>query len=613
LFAALVLGASITGYQRLFSTFNPLDDEGYVMLSLASVLEGQPLYDATYSQYGPAFFEVETLLHRWTGLPVSHDVTRLKSLLTWLAVAGVAAAFIYRLTASRLFSACSFLLCFFHLERLVMEPGHPQELCALLVTATLYVLTFCRDSASNRWAALLAGLCCGVLSMMKINMGGLLSVAVALTFVLSLPRHGARTVLLGSLAIACLALPWVLTCARLQGLPDWQLPAAVTAGLAATLVAAGRHNHPSRTTSGNLWSFIAAHLATCLVFSVAVWLRGTSWRGLFSGLVWQHVEFGDRFYAAAPLSPWTFGWAISGLGLSFIAIRRSAPSIPDTVRKLSVALLLAMGVRSLLDSTAALPIPDGGHDVGSAALLIGFVTPWVWVALSRSGLSDEPSHSGEDSRHFVARLGLCLVAALQPLGAFPIPGTQLAVGSVPLVLVTVLLTFDLLQALPETDRSNVVFRRVAIGMLSVLLVSTLLWRDVHHTRCRRAMTALELPGAARLRLPAREAEQFRWLTRTLRSRYESFVAFPNAQNSVYFWTQMRPLSGFNATLWPIMLNDQQQLHVVDALRQTAEVGVIRNQTDQPARLPATPLVRYLETHFAPVERHNAFELWERRR
>jgi hypothetical protein len=127
------------------------------------------------------------------------------------------------------------------------------------------------------------------------------------------------------------------------------------------------------------------------------------------------------------------------------------------------------------------------------------------------------------------------------------------------------------------------------------------------------MTALALPGAARLRLPAREAEQFRWLTRTLRSRYESFVAFPNAQNSVYFWTQMRPLSGFNATLWPIMLNDQQQLHVVDALRQTAEVGVIRNQTDQPARLPATPLVRYLETHFAPVERHNAFELWERRR
>lgn len=44
------------GFQQIFSTFASYDDEGYVMLSLVSYQDGKPLYDETYSQYGPFFF-----------------------------------------------------------------------------------------------------------------------------------------------------------------------------------------------------------------------------------------------------------------------------------------------------------------------------------------------------------------------------------------------------------------------------------------------------------------------------------------------------------------------------------------------------------------------------
>ena len=57
------------------------------MVSLDSFLSGQPLYDSTYSQYGPAYYCLQSLLHGNGGLPITHDVTRMKTLVTWLAIA----------------------------------------------------------------------------------------------------------------------------------------------------------------------------------------------------------------------------------------------------------------------------------------------------------------------------------------------------------------------------------------------------------------------------------------------------------------------------------------------------------------------------------------------
>ena len=56
------------GFQQVFSTHADYDDEGYVMLSLVSYMNGGSLYDETYTQYGPFYFSAQSLFHQLTGL-----------------------------------------------------------------------------------------------------------------------------------------------------------------------------------------------------------------------------------------------------------------------------------------------------------------------------------------------------------------------------------------------------------------------------------------------------------------------------------------------------------------------------------------------------------------
>src|SRR5262245_37072848 len=121
-----MLGAGFAAYQQIFSTYAAYDDEGYLMLSLRSFIAGEPLYDAVYTQYGPAYYAGETVFHRVSGLPITHDVTRMKTLGTWLAAALLAGLLLLRLTGSPPFAVMAGLATFFHLDRFCLEPGHPQ-------------------------------------------------------------------------------------------------------------------------------------------------------------------------------------------------------------------------------------------------------------------------------------------------------------------------------------------------------------------------------------------------------------------------------------------------------------------------------------------------------
>ena len=62
------------------------DDESYVMLSLQTFFQGERLYGETYTQYGPAYYLIQSPLHRWLEIPITHDIVRLKTVLTWFAI-----------------------------------------------------------------------------------------------------------------------------------------------------------------------------------------------------------------------------------------------------------------------------------------------------------------------------------------------------------------------------------------------------------------------------------------------------------------------------------------------------------------------------------------------
>src|SRR5262249_17339927 len=151
---------------------------------------------------------------------------------------------------------------------------------------------------------------------------------------------------------------------------------------------------------------------------------------------------------------------------------------------------------------------------GGSGLLVGLAAPALWVLLARDELDDE---------RFVARLALCLVAALQPLGAYPSPGTQMAIGSVAVVVAPIVVLGDAARAVPRAH--------VALPALAASLVVILAVRDVVLHARRAAMTSLDLPGAARVRMPARDAARYRWLAATLRANADTFVFGEHARDS----------------------------------------------------------------------------------
>src|SRR5262249_44527311 len=90
LFAAagvLLIGAAVAyAWFTIFS--RPMSpDEGYLMITIQSFLEGAPLYDSVFTQYGPAYYFYEWLLKTVLAVPLTHDATRMLGIIHWLATA----------------------------------------------------------------------------------------------------------------------------------------------------------------------------------------------------------------------------------------------------------------------------------------------------------------------------------------------------------------------------------------------------------------------------------------------------------------------------------------------------------------------------------------------
>lgn len=75
--AVLAVAVSVTAFCTVCTDFWAYDDMGYFMLTQKTLAAGHPLYDQTFTQYGPAYYAWEQLLHAITRLPLSHDSTLL--------------------------------------------------------------------------------------------------------------------------------------------------------------------------------------------------------------------------------------------------------------------------------------------------------------------------------------------------------------------------------------------------------------------------------------------------------------------------------------------------------------------------------------------------------
>ncbi|MBC8351834.1 MAG: hypothetical protein H8E66_07585 [Planctomycetes bacterium] len=605
--ALLIVAIGFASYQRLFSAFAAYDDEGYVMLSLRQFMAGGVLYDDVYSQYGPAYYWIASAFHRITDWPVTHDVTRIKTLVVWMSVSLFAAGWLYRVTHSGAITIAGLLFVSFHLERLAMEPGHPQELCILAVAACMFLGTFVRGDAKDLRVIFAMGVATALCLMTKVNVGLFLFLSLSAALLFATGRSHLRSILLGSVLAAMIALPIVIGRQELLSWHGYRLPVLLTVAVALTSWICTRVDlKPILELRHTLCLWGATCLVTAMI-AIGTIAAGTSLADLAEGLLFQHMRFVDIHYHAPPIHALAPLAAV--VALLFVRSASTGSKAIRVIQFVAVVLVVGSGIRHLIETFQ--PLYHGSQDRGQIGLLVSYFLPFVWIILLplRDHLKD---HRSATSETYFARLSLCLIAALQPLIAHPVPGTQMAIGSLALVVAMITAIHDAIESLRGKECfGSFAIPRFATGLVGLLL-ATMFCRGAYLWIERERMPSMDLDGASRLNLPQELVATERWTVEQLRKRADTFVCLPSGHNSLYLWTGIEPPTGSNATVWQDLLSDDQQREIVAALDARERVCIVVEQSEPPSLRTDGPLLDYILANFEAVSTYGTREIWQRR-
>ena len=578
------------GHRLVFAQFQGYDDEGYLLITVQQFLQGSPLYDDVYTQYGPAYYLWQQLLHGLIGIPVTHDATRVITVVVWLVCSALAGVPVWLLTRRLLLAVIGMAMTFFHLTQLTYEPGHPQELCLMGVMGVVAVAMW-RLLAHGHLgtpAALAVGALVAITALTKVNVGGFLIGAVTLGLLISLRDAPWRRPLLRVVMLSALAAVPALLRADLFRTDITVWVVAISSGLLAAFVvdsddAAG----DGVVTARELVACVAGFVIVSTVVVAAIVAEGTSLRALFEGLLVWPLRFPAVF--SRPLPVPTLAAVLAPVWLVLAVCRRRNVAL---VRRWMPSIALTFGMILFLLSITK-----------NFGLLLAVGPPLAWLVLG-----DASSNLGERA----ARRILAFGAILMVLQAYPMPGTQMVLGTVLFVPIGLIVLGDAQRQLrpsphQETTRRSV-GRRAAFAALCVVVATATVGRV---QRVYAAAVPLVMPGAGWVRATERDAARYWWLTTNLREHCDTFLTAPGV-NSLHFWTGMPPVSTLNTTLWPILLDDGQQARVLAAARSVARLCVAwdRRRMDVLMRTPETasrPLVAWLAREFEPLA---AFGDWE---
>ena len=170
--SVLLLGAIamyVVGYDAIFSSFWPYDDEGANLIQLKSFVSKGSLYSSVYGQYGPFFYQALGALFSLMHVPISNDAGRFVTLSFWITSSTIIGISAYRLTRHIAIAIAVQLLVFATLSQLVDDPMWPGGLIAMLLSGAVLIATSARQSAPVAMALLGAIIACLILT--KINVG----------------------------------------------------------------------------------------------------------------------------------------------------------------------------------------------------------------------------------------------------------------------------------------------------------------------------------------------------------------------------------------------------------------------------------------------------------
>jgi hypothetical protein len=657
MFAAALLLCGLYAYDTIFSSFGGHDDEGFVLISLREFFQGHALYDQVYSCYQPFLYVFDWLVFRIWGAALCHDSIRLLTIALWLSGAALNAFMAYRVTSNRLLACLVLVVSMNHLSVLANEPGHPLGLSYLLI-ATIMTLFASINTVPRSPFVVAIGALLGLLLLTKINLG--LYVLLPIAFVLAAGTPGLFFKRLQEvLGVAMVALPAILMHSHLAGVADSALRVGVL--VLSALVVAAAFTCRSRQSVGrlillggiaatawalykpsDLYPFRFATLATFSVCSAVLVTRASRPGAGIEPRAWIGGAIGGAGVLAAILATIILrGTSPRGLldGMVRLPLAQSAIfSLPCRTNVLNGILGLSglVSLGSYLWGRKALADRPVFHVlVAAAKLLFGgavlvycshlrqffpfqsrlpdfWMLPFLWLMAGSAEAS---------SMECLTRLAFVAVASLQPMGAYPVAGSQLnvATGLVPVIgAVCVADAIPVLWAQVPNGKLPSRAWRVALAAIVSLCVFITFGREVSRARSRYLAGApLDLPGASLLRLPSADVHLYQDLVRPLaRPDVETFLTLPGL-NSLYFWAKKDPPTGFNVTTWMTLLDDRHQERIWDVARRHSGLMTVRNRAmaswwTQGRSIDQYPLVRDIDAEFRTVKLIGDYELMVRR-
>jgi hypothetical protein len=518
--AALAAGAA---YYQVFTIFGIPDDEGLMMMSVRHVLDGHRLYDEVRIGYGPLYYLIKGTIHGWLGVPLTHDTVRLTATAFRLLAAGLAGGALLAMTGHVTLAGFGFLLTTMHLVIVTREPGHPQELAALLLMATVLTALAMR---SRRAPAVVAGLGFLVagMAMTKTNLGVFTGIAVWMAVLASMPANRLRLVLWVASAATATALPIILMRPHLN--TAW---GGLNAGCAAaSIFAVAMLATPHR--DGGLRPAHLVLLAAAVTGGIGLLLlphvlSGTSLTTLIERLLVGPHSLVAYFVAPFWSPPRRVPTTVAGVALAALA----AWTLPVIGRRQNTAHVIGLAKLAF----AVLVVREVYW--ARPHLLVGMLVPFAWLVLVPGG------YGRWSWEHRFGRLLLAWLAVLHPLQVYPVSGSQKYMASLALVLCAVVCLGDAADWARGLLRASV--RRparavAAAAMLGWTITLAASWHDAYEA-LYRAGTPLELPGATRFRLQKDFTDMLRQLVDTVRDNCNPVFTYPGF-NSLYFWIGQAP-------------------------------------------------------------------------
>jgi Concanavalin A-like lectin/glucanases superfamily len=635
----LVFLAARLAYAWLFSTYEGYDDEGYLATSLVCYFKGMPLYSSTFTQYGPFYYILSTLIYGLPHAPVTTDNIRFITLGHWLTASIFCGLAVRRLTRSFFWAILAFYLVFFHVWGLRLGPGHPQELIISLTSAAIFTASFYRQNKFRIISSILAALLACIM-LTKINIGAYLCAAFLLAITLRSPSRSIRMIGIVGAGLS-IAAPVVITQVHLK---SWAGPLAtvVALSLAAECLVLwlGKSGRYGLARPLNAAPAAITFAVISLVVIGIVLFQGTTFQSLLGGTITRPARMPALWYLELRLNSWTVPAAILGL-LTAIAylIYSGRAKNEETVR--------AIGTLGKLIWGAVCVFLAYEHQIhfrgeGFREFTISFASPFAWLLLAPD--------LRRDSNPFPRTL-LAIAAVFEVLLIYPVAGSQRDFSTLLFVPAAVVSLADGLAGLRvliaraiarcelsirQTQRAmelHVAFLRHPrprnspalsatarpwIACLLVIIFAVTGYprissgNGVRHAY-KRLLVPTYLSGADRLRISFDDAGLYHWVVSNIEAHCGSLVTEPY-YGSFHLWTGLPLLTGMNVTSWMQLLTPEEQQQIVDKLKIQAHPCVIYDPGSVTWWLrfktqnPPPPLVRYIAEHFRTQLREHAFQL-----